>query len=67
MAMVNYNYRHSHDHDDYYESSKELKKIVTDAVVLALTQCPDCGSKNVNFNPLDDSKYICKDCGKWFD
>lgn len=26
-------------------------------------RCPDCGSENSVFNPLDNSKYICKDCG----
>ena len=30
-------------------------------------KCPDCGSDNLSLTPLDDSKYICKDCGKWFD
>ena len=28
--------------------------------------CPDCGSLEFSHNPLDDTKYICRECGCWF-
>lgn len=28
--------------------------------------CPDCGSQYYSHNPLDDSDYICNECGYHF-
>ena len=28
-----------------------------------VVKCPDCGNDKFSHNPLDNSKYICKECG----
>lgn len=30
-------------------------------------KCPNCSSTDYSLNPCDDSDYICKECGSWFD
>ena len=29
-------------------------------------RCPGCSSEKFAHNPLDDTKYICRECGHWF-
>ena len=46
-----------------FSAIKSLAKLLQPDV----TKCPDCGSTEMSLNPADNSKYICKDCGCFYD
>ena len=55
--------------DNNFETKQAWDKVnkLDNSYDKSIVKCPDCGSLEFNHNPADNSKYVCKECGCFFD